>query len=84
MFLNKIGGKGLFIKELEELFLKGVIDLVVYFLKDVLVVFEKGLDLVCIIKRVDVRDIFLSVKFFDLMSLFKGVKVGMIFLRCFM
>ncbi|GAA8466400.1 hydroxymethylbilane synthase [Helicobacter pylori] len=79
--LNKIGGKGLFTKELEELLLKGEIDLAVHSLKDVPVVFEKGLDLACITKRADVRDTFLSVKFPDLMSLPKGAKVGTTSLR---
>ncbi|MGL2421233.1 hydroxymethylbilane synthase [Helicobacter pylori] len=79
--LNKIGGKGLFTKELEELLLKGEIDLAVHSLKDVPVVFEKGLDLACITKRADARDTFLSVKFPDLMSLPKGAKVGTTSLR---
>ncbi|MGN8483500.1 hydroxymethylbilane synthase [Helicobacter pylori] len=79
--LNKIGGKGLFTKELEELLLKGAIDLAVHSLKDVPVVFEEGLDLACITKRADVRDTFLSVKFPDLMSLPKGAKVGTTSLR---
>ncbi|WQZ57746.1 hydroxymethylbilane synthase [Helicobacter pylori] len=79
--LNKISGKGLFTKELEELLLKGEIDLAVHSLKDVPVVFEKGLDLACITKRADVRDTFLSVKFPDLMSLPKGAKVGTTSLR---
>ncbi|WP_208359527.1 hydroxymethylbilane synthase [Helicobacter pylori] len=79
--LNKIGGKGLFTKELEELLLKGTIDLAVHSLKDVPVVFEKGLDLACITKRADARDTFLSMKFPDLMSLPKGAKVGTTSLR---
>ncbi|EJB50378.1 hydroxymethylbilane synthase [Helicobacter pylori] len=79
--LNKIGGKGLFTKELEELLLKGAIDLAVHSLKDVPVVFEKGLDLACITKRADARDTFLSVKFPDLMSLPEGAKVGTTSLR---
>ncbi|RVZ29076.1 hydroxymethylbilane synthase [Helicobacter pylori] len=79
--LNKIGGKGLFTKELEELLLKGEIDLAVHSLKDVPVVFEKGLDLACITKRADVRDTFLSMKFPDLMSLPKGARVGTTSLR---
>ncbi|WP_120959448.1 hydroxymethylbilane synthase [Helicobacter pylori] len=79
--LNKIGGKGLFTKELEELLLKSAIDLAVHSLKDVPVVFEKGLDLACITKRADVRDTFLSMKFPDLMSLPKGAKVGTTSLR---
>ncbi|OPG63401.1 hydroxymethylbilane synthase [Helicobacter pylori] len=79
--LNKIGGKGLFTKELEELLLKGTIDLAVHSLKDVPVVFEKGLDLACITKRADARDTFLSVKFPDLMSLPEGAKVGTTSLR---
>ncbi len=61
--------------------LKGAIDLAVHSLKDVPVVFEKGLDLACITKRADVRDTFLSVKFPDLMSLPEGAKVGTTSLR---
>ncbi|AFI04582.1 hydroxymethylbilane synthase [Helicobacter cetorum] len=79
--LNKIGGKGLFTKELEELLLSGEIDLAVHSLKDVPVVFENELDLACITKRADVRDTFLSIKYSDLMSLPKGAKVGTTSLR---
>ncbi|WP_104761232.1 hydroxymethylbilane synthase [Helicobacter cetorum] len=79
--LNKIGGKGLFTKELEELLLSGEIDLAVHSLKDVPVVFENELDLACITKRADVRDTFLSIKYPNLMSLPKGAKVGTTSLR---
>lgn len=79
--LAKIGGKGLFTKELEELLLKKEIDLAVHSLKDVPVDFVDGLSLACITKREDVRDCFLSVKYPDLQSLPLNAKVGTTSLR---
>ncbi|RAX54014.1 hydroxymethylbilane synthase [Helicobacter sp. 16-1353] len=79
--LSKIGGKGLFTKELEELLLKREITLAVHSLKDVPVVLPKGLILASITKREDVRDCFLSHKFQDIESLPKGAKVGTTSLR---
>lgn len=79
--LAKIGGKGLFTKELEELLLKKEIDLAVHSLKDVPVDFVDGLSLACITKREDVRDCFLSVKHPDLQSLPLNAKVGTTSLR---
>lgn len=79
--LAKIGGKGLFTKELEEMLLSGDIDLAVHSLKDVPVEFIDGLGLSAITKREDVRDCFLSVKYHDIDSLPKGAKVGTTSLR---
>lgn len=79
--LAKIGGKGLFTKELEELLLSGEIDLAVHSLKDVPVEFAKNLGLCAITSREDVRDCFLSEKFDSLDSLPKGAKVGTTSLR---
>lgn len=79
--LAKIGGKGLFTKELEELLLNGTIDLAVHSLKDVPVDFVEGLGLVAITKREDVRDSFLSFKYPSLESLPKGARVGTTSLR---
>lgn len=79
--LAKIGGKGLFTKELEMLLLDGSIDLAVHSLKDVPVDFVEGLGLAAITKREDVRDSFLSFKYENLESLPKGAKVGTTSLR---
>ncbi len=79
--LAKIGGKGLFTKELEEMLLSGEIDLAVHSLKDVPVEFIDGLGLSAITKREDVRDCFLSVRYSDIDFLPKGAKVGTTSLR---
>lgn len=79
--LAKIGGKGLFTKELEDKLLCGEISLAVHSLKDVPVVLPKGLKLAAITKREDSRDCFLSQKFQSLDSLPKGAKVGTTSLR---
>ncbi|MCE3038892.1 hydroxymethylbilane synthase [Helicobacter anatolicus] len=79
--LAKIGGKGLFTKELEELLLQKKIDLAVHSLKDVPVEFVDGLGLACITTREDARDCFLSVKYENLDSLPLGARVGTTSLR---
>lgn len=79
--LAKIGGKGLFTKELEELLLQKKIDLAVHSLKDVPVDFIEGLGLACISTREDPRDCFLSVKYKDLQDLPSGAKIGTTSLR---
>ncbi|PAF50603.1 hydroxymethylbilane synthase [Helicobacter sp. 13S00477-4] len=79
--LTKIGGKGLFTKELEELLLDGSIDLAVHSLKDVPVDFVDGLGLACITKREDVRDCFLSQNFSKIDSLPNGARIGTTSLR---
>lgn len=79
--LAKIGGKGLFTKELEELLLNKTITIAVHSLKDVPVNIIEGLSLVAITKREDVRDCFLSHKFKNIESLSKNAKVGTTSLR---
>lgn len=79
--LAKIGGKGLFTKELEESMLRGESDLAVHSLKDVPVVFPKGLILTAISEREDIRDSFVSEKFASFNELPKGAKVGTTSLR---
>lgn len=79
--LSKIGGKGLFTKELEVLLINGEIDLAVHSLKDVPVEFESNLGLGAITKREDIRDSFLSFKYKDIMELPSGAKVGTTSLR---
>ncbi len=79
--LAKIGGKGLFTKEIEEAMLRDEIDIAVHSLKDVPVVFPEGLGLVAITEREDVRDCFLSEKYAGLDALPNGAKVGTTSLR---
>ena len=79
--LAKIGGKGLFTKELEESMLIGETDIAVHSLKDVPVVFPKGLILAAICSREDVRDAMMSDKFASFDELPKGAKIGTTSLR---
>lgn len=79
--LAKIGGKGLFTKELEDKLLSGEIDLAVHSLKDVPIILPSGLSLATITKREDVRDCFLSDRFAELESLPQNAKVGTTSLR---
>lgn len=79
--LAKIGGKGLFTKELETSMLQGKSHIAVHSLKDVPVEFPKGLVLACVTKREDRRDCMLSQKYKNLESLPKGAVVGTTSLR---
>ncbi len=58
--LAKVGGKGLFVKEIEEALLKGEADIAVHSMKDVPTEFPDGLHLAIITKREDPRDAFIS------------------------
>ncbi len=79
--LSKIGGKGLFTKELENELLGGKIDFAVHSLKDVPVVIDPKLMLVAITQREDPRDCFVSEKYSDIESLPKNAKIGTTSLR---
>ncbi|ENQ6653305.1 hydroxymethylbilane synthase [Campylobacter lari] len=79
--LAKIGGKGLFTKELEESMLRGDSHLAVHSLKDVPSFFPKGLVLAAISKREVANDAFLSEYYESLNALPKGAKVGTTSLR---
>ncbi|NLC28225.1 MAG: hydroxymethylbilane synthase [Campylobacteraceae bacterium] len=79
--LAKIGGKGLFTKELEEQMLAGNAHIAVHSLKDVPVVFPEGLVLAAITKRSDPRDAMLSEKYPSIDALPKGAIVGTTSLR---
>lgn len=79
--LAKIGGKGLFLKEIEESMLRGEAQMAVHSLKDVPTVMPEGLLLSAITVREDVRDAMLSEKYPDIQSLPKGAVVGTSSLR---
>jgi hydroxymethylbilane synthase len=79
--LAMIGGKGLFVKEIEEALLDQRIDLAVHSIKDVPTEFPKGLHLSVITKREDPRDVFISKDGTPLKDLSKGAKIGTSSLR---
>jgi hydroxymethylbilane synthase len=79
--LSKIGGKGLFVKELELALMEHRADLAVHSLKDVPMVLPEGFELAAVMKREDPRDCFVSPKFDSLESLPAGSKVGTSSLR---
>lgn len=79
--LAKVGGKGLFVKELELALLDGRADIAVHSLKDVPVAFPEGLGLVTVCERDDPRDAFVSNKYENLDSLPAGSIVGTSSLR---
>lgn len=74
--LAKVGGKGLFVKELEEGLLNGQADIAVHSMKDVPVEFPQGLHLPVIGAREDPRDAFVSNRYATLDDLPKGARVG--------
>ncbi|QSX34063.1 hydroxymethylbilane synthase [Shewanella avicenniae] len=79
--LAKVGGKGLFVKELEVAMLEGQADIAVHSMKDVPVEFPEGLGLQVICKREDPRDAFVSNTYKSLAELPQGAVVGTSSLR---
>jgi len=79
--LATIGGKGLFLKELELAMLEGRADLAVHSLKDVPAELEPGFALPAILPRADAADAFVSNTFADLAALPPGARVGTSSLR---
>ncbi len=79
--LAKIGGKGLFVKELETALLENEADIAVHSMKDVPMDFPEGLGLYCICEREDPRDAFVSNRFDNLDALPAGSVVGTSSLR---
>lgn len=79
--LAKIGGKGLFVKELENALLNGEADIAVHSMKDVPMEFPAGLGLSVICKREDPRDAFVSNRYRSLHELPPGAIVGTSSLR---
>lgn len=79
--LAKVGGKGLFVKELELGILEGEADLAVHSMKDVPVEFPDGLGLAAILEREDPRDALISNAFTSIDTLPQGARVGTSSLR---
>ena len=79
--LAKVGGKGLFVKELENALLDGRADIAVHSMKDVPVAFPDGLHLPVVLARGDHRDALVSNRFQRLDALPEGAKVGTSSLR---
>lgn len=79
--LAKIGGKGLFTKELEEAMLAGDIDIAVHSLKDMPTVLPEGLAITAITKRFDAGDAMVSLRYNSFKELPLGAKVGTSSLR---
>jgi hydroxymethylbilane synthase len=79
--LATIGGKGLFLKELEVAMLEGRADLAVHSLKDVPAELEPGFTLPAILPRADAADAFVSNHYADLAALPQGARVGTSSLR---
>jgi len=79
--LAKIGGKGLFVKELEQAMLDGTADIAVHSMKDVPMEFPEGLHLPVIMEREDPTDAFVSNKYNSLQELPDNARIGSSSLR---
>jgi len=79
--LAQIGGKGLFVKEIEEALLSGEIDLAVHSMKDVPTELPNGLEILCVPPREDPRDALISRDGKSFMDLPLGAKIGTSSLR---
>ena len=79
--LSQVGGKGLFVKELEVALEAGSADLAVHSLKDVPMELPEGFSLACVMEREDPRDAFVSPHYANLAALPQGAVVGTSSLR---
>jgi hydroxymethylbilane synthase len=79
--LSKVGGKGLFVKELESALLDGRADLAVHSLKDVPIDLQPPFELCAMLERADPRDAFISNRYGSLAELPPGAVVGTSSLR---
>ena len=79
--LSEVGGKGLFVKEIEEALLDRRADLAVHSIKDVPGVLPDGLFIACIPQREDARDVLVAPRHGTLADLPRGAKVGTSSLR---
>ncbi len=80
-FLSEVGGKGLFVKEIEDALLAGEIDLAVHSLKDMPAVLPEGLEIACYPERRDPRDVLVSRSWGGWKGLPEGATVGTTSLR---
>jgi hydroxymethylbilane synthase len=74
--LHLVGGKGLFVKEIEEALIRKEIDMAVHSMKDLPTELEGGLVLAAILEREDPRDVFISLTYDKLEDLKGRAKVG--------
>ena len=79
--LSKVGGKGLFVKELETALEDSRADIAVHSLKDVPMELPAGMRLACVLEREDARDAFVSPRYARLQDLPQGAVVGTSSLR---
>ncbi|WHX48096.1 hydroxymethylbilane synthase [Paenibacillus woosongensis] len=79
--LSKVGGKGLFVKEIEQAMLSGEIDMAVHSMKDMPSVLQEGLVTGAVPRRVDPRDALISKNGLSLDELPQGAKIGTSSLR---
>ena len=79
--LSKVGGKGLFVKELEVALSEGRADIAVHSLKDVPMDMPEGFELACVMEREDPRDAWVSSEYATLKDLPQGAVVGTSSLR---
>jgi hydroxymethylbilane synthase len=79
--LSKVGGKGLFVKELEVALHEGRADIAVHSLKDVPMDMPEGFELACVMEREDPRDAWVSSQYARLEDLPQGAVVGTSSLR---
>lgn len=79
--LSKVGGKGLFVKELEVALQEGHADIAVHSLKDVPMDMPDGFELACVMEREDPRDAWVSPQYARLQDLPQGAVVGTSSLR---
>lgn len=79
--LAKVGGKGLFVKEIEDALLRGEIDLAVHSMKDVPTVLPAALEILCVPMREDPRDALISRENQGFADLKSGARIGTSSLR---
>ncbi|HQL89606.1 MAG TPA: hydroxymethylbilane synthase [Syntrophales bacterium] len=74
--LARIGGKGVFVKELEEALLERRIDLAIHSMKDVPALLPEGLEIAAMLEREDPRDVLISRGNFKLERIPPGARIG--------
>ena len=79
--LTLVGGKGLFVKEIEEALLSNEIDIAVHSMKDVPAYLPEGLIIDCILEREDANDVFISERYNSIQDLPRGAVLGTSSLR---